>query len=168
MIDREFYRRDVLEVAPALVGMSLVRTLPGGGERRHMITQTEAYAGEGDSACHAHHGRGKRSEMLYHDGGTVFVYLCYGVHWMLNIVTGVIDQPQGVLIRACEGAQGPGLLTKSLGIDGSFNGLDILSCPGLRLEGAPNSADIITAKRVGINYAGQIDIDRPWRFIIAR
>ena len=168
MTDREFFRRDVLETAPALVGCYLVRTAPDGSEKRFMITETEAYAGESDTACHAHRGRTKRSEMLYHDGGTIFVYLCYGMYWMLNIVTGAEDEPQGVLIRACEGAAGPGRLTRALGVDGSFNGLDILANPGLRLELPRSKVNITCGKRVGIDYAAPADRDRLWRFIMEK
>jgi DNA-3-methyladenine glycosylase len=163
MTDREFFRRDVLETAPALVGCYLVRTAPDGSEKRFMITETEAYAGESDTACHAHRGRTKRSEMLYHDGGTIFVYLCYGMHWMLNIVTGPAGSPQGALIRACRDVNGPGRVTKALGINGSFNGGDILACRELRIE-AGVKVDITFGKRIGINYASQEDQDRLWRF----
>ncbi len=105
--DREFFRRDVLCVAPELVGRILVRRLPDGTLLRARITETEAYRGEQDTACHASRG----TEVLYHDGGTIYVYLCYGMHWMLNIVTGHADEPQAVLIRACaDGANGPGKL----------------------------------------------------------
>ena len=86
--DREFFRRDVLCVAPELVGRILVRRLPDGTLLRARITETEAYRGEQDTACHASRGRTQRTEVLYHDGGTIYVYLCYGMHWMLNIVTG--------------------------------------------------------------------------------
>jgi DNA-3-methyladenine glycosylase len=168
MTGREFYRRDVLEVAPDLVGAALVRTLPDGGEKRLIITETEAYAGANDTACHASKGRTKRSEMLYHDGGTIFVYLCYGMYWMLNIVTGAENEPQGVLIRACEGAAGPGRLTRALDIDGSFNGLDILANPGLRLELPHGKVNITCDKRVGIDYAAPADRDRLWRFIMEK
>ena len=90
--DREFFRRDVLCVAPDLVGRILVRRLPDGTLLRARITETEAYRGAQDTACHACHGRTKRTEVLYHDGGTIYVYLCYGMHWMLNIVTGHVDE----------------------------------------------------------------------------
>ena len=92
--DREFFRRDVLCVAPELVGRILVRRLPDGTLLRARITETEAYRGEQDTACHASRGRTRRTEVLYHDGGTIYVYLCYGMHWMLNIVTGHADEPQ--------------------------------------------------------------------------
>lgn len=166
MIDRAFFHRDVLAVAPDLVGKLLVRTLPGGRVLRLRITETEAYAGEGDTACHASRGRGRRSEMLYHDGGTIFVYLCYGMYWMLNIVTGRADEPQGVLLRGAEGYDGPGKLTRALGIDGALNGGDILACPGLRIEDDGKLAGILAGKRIGIGYAAEADQARLWRFTL--
>lgn len=160
----DFFARDVLDVAPDLVGKILVRTLPDGSERRLRITETEAYRGEEDTACHACHGRTGRTEVLYHAPGTVYVYLCYGMHWMLNIVTGRVDQPQAVLIRACEGCEGPGRLTKALSVTGELNDRDISATGGLRIEDDETKVNIILDKRVGINYAAQEDIERLWRF----
>lgn len=164
-LKREFFVRDVLDVAPDLVGKVLVRRLPDGSELRLTITETEAYRGEEDSACHAHKGRTKRSEMLYHRGGTIYVYLCYGVHWLMNIVTGEVDQPQAALIRACEAQEGPGKLTKALRITGSLNGKDVCESDELWIEDVGNEVNITTATRVGIKYADEVDIDRLWRFV---
>lgn len=156
--DREFFRRDVLCVAPDLVGLILVRRLPDGTLLRARITETEAYRGAQDTACHACHGRTKRTEVLYHDGGTIYVYLCYGMHWMLNIVTGHVDEPQAVLIRACaDGANGPGKLTKRLQIDKVFNGGDITACPELWIEDDGLRFALETDTRVGIGYAAPED-----------
>ena len=154
-----FFLQDALEVAPRLLGCRLV---VDGRELR--ITETEAYMGETDTACHAHHGRTKRTEMLYRRGGHVYVYLCYGIHSLLNIITGPEDDPQGVLIRCCAGAEGPGRLTKALGIDLSFNGLDILTTERISLCKGPLCA-YVTATRVGIGYASEADQKRLWRFI---
>lgn len=150
MIDREFFRQDALSLAPALIGKTLVRTLPDGSQKRLRITETEAYCGVEDTACHAHRGKTPRAEMLWHDGGTIYVYLCYGMHNLMNIISGREGDPQGVLIRCCEGYEGPGKLTKFLDIGRSFNGLDILSCDGLRIEDDGNEVDIIQLPRVGI------------------
>lgn len=128
-LGRDFFLRDALEVAPELIGKTIVRTLDDGTEIRLTITETEVYRGEEDTACHAHKGRTKRTEMLYRQGGTVYVYLCYGIHWLLNIITGPAGHPQGVLIRACEGFEGPGKLTKKLAVTGEFNGADITTSP---------------------------------------
>lgn len=160
----EFFLRDALEVAPELVGKTLVSSLPGAQERRLVITETEVYRGVEDSACHAHRGRTKRTEMLYRPGGAVYVYLCYGIHWLLNVITGPEDFPQGVLIRACEGFEGPGKLTKYLGITGAQNGIDICSSPLLRIEDEGRMVNITTDKRVGIAYAEEADRERLWRF----
>ena len=112
----EFYHRPCLDVARDLVGKVLVH-----GELRLRITETEAYCGESDTACHASKGRTKRTEVMYQKAGTIYIYLCYGIHWMLNIVTGEENEPEAVLIRACEGKfGGPGKLTKALGITGSL------------------------------------------------
>lgn len=163
-LGREFFLRDALEVAPELVGKTLVSSLPGAQERRLVITETEVYRGVEDSACHAHRGRTKRTEMLYRPGGAVYVYLCYGIHWLLNVITGPEDFPQGVLIRACEGFEGPGKLTKYLGITGAQNGIDICSSPLLRIEDEGRMVNITTDKRVGIAYAKEADRERLWRF----
>lgn len=163
-LGREFFLRDALEVAPELVGKTLVSSLPGAQERRLVITETEVYRGVEDSACHAHRGRTKRTETLYRPGGAVYVYLCYGIHWLLNVITGPEDFPQGVLIRACEGFEGPGKLTKYLGITGAQNGIDICSSPLLRIEDEGRKVNITTDKRVGIAYAEEADRERLWRF----
>ena len=163
-LNRDFFARDALEVAPDLLGKALVTSAPDGAPRRLIITETEVYRGEDDTACHAHRGRTKRTEMLYRPGGAVYVYLCYGIHWLMNVITGPEDFPQGVLIRACKGFDGPGKLTKYLGITGALNGADIASSPLIRIEDEGREVYITTDKRVGIAYAQKADRDRLWRF----
>lgn len=163
---REFFRRSAVELAPDLVGKLLCRRLPDGSVKKLRITQTEAYCGESDTACHAHKGRTKRTETLYRDGGTVYVYLCYGMHWMLNIVAGEENDPQAVLIRCCTNAEGPGKLTKALNIDGSFNRADILSCEELWLEDDGAEVYITCDVRVGIGYAAEPDREAKLRYIM--
>ena len=155
----EFYHRPCLEVARDLVGKVLVHN-----EQRLRISETESYCGENDTACHAHKGRTKRTEVLYADAGTIYVYLCYGVHWLLNIITGDVDDPQGVLIRACVDAEGPGKLTKKLGISGSLNRKSAGTSDELWIEDDGFRCDIELDKRVGIGYASQEDQDKLWRF----
>lgn len=155
----EFYHRPCLEVARDLVGKVLVHN-----EQRLRISETESYCGENDTACHAHKGRTKRTEVLYADAGTIYVYLCYGVHWLLNIITGDVDDPQGVLIRACVDAEGPGKLTKKLGISGSLNRKSAVTSDELWIEDDGFRCDIELDKRVGIGYASQEDQDKLWRF----
>lgn len=164
MFNRDFFRRDATVLAPELVGKILVRKTVDGKLLRYRITETEAYCGANDTACHASKGKTHRSEMLWHDGGTIYVYLCYGIHWMMNIISGFKGDPQGVLIRCCENAEGPGKLTKALGIDGSFNGRDILDCDDLWLEDDGAKVDIILDKRVGISYAAEKDREALLRY----
>lgn len=165
-LDEKFYHRDCLEVAPDLVGKILVHKLNDGTEKRLRITETEAYRGTEDKACHASKGRTPRTELLYRESGVVYVYLCYGIHWLMNVITGEKEQPQGVLIRACEGEyNGPAKLTKYLEIDKSLNGLSITGNSEIWIEDDGYRPRIRTDKRVGIDYAGQEWIDKPWRFI---
>ena len=159
----EFYHRECLDVAKDLVGKILVRKTAD-GERRMRISETEAYCGESDTACHAHKGRTARTEVLYADAGTIYVYLCYGIHWLLNIVTGDKEDPQAVLIRACAEANGPGKLTKALGVTGELNRKSILEAEDFWIEDDGCRYEILTDKRVGIGYAAQKDQDRLWRF----
>ena len=158
-----FYHRPCLDVARELVGKVLVHRVDG-QEYRLRITETEAYCGENDTACHAHKGRTKRTEVMYREAGTIYVYLCYGVHWMLNIVTGEDNEPEAVLIRACEGkSNGPGKLTKALGITGALNRGSILG-DELWIEDDGFSCTVVPDRRVGIGYASEADQSRLWRF----
>lgn len=162
-LGRDFFHRPCLEVSKDLVGKVLVRKTAD-GELRLRISETEAYCGEQDTACHASRGRTKRTEVFYAEAGTLYVYLCYGIHWMLNIVTGDTEDPQAVLIRACAEAPGPGRLTKALGITGRLNRESILTSDELWIEDDGFRCRIAPDKRVGIGYASQEDQDRLWRF----
>ena len=165
-LDREFFRQDAEKLAPLLVGKLLVKRQPDGSIKKLRITETEAYLGIEDTACHAHKGKTPRSEILWRDGGTVYVYLCYGMHNLMNIVSGLEGDPQAVLIRCCEGAEGPGRLTKALGIDRSHNGADILDCPDLWLEDDGKEVDITLDTRIGIAYAEEKDRVALLRYIM--
>lgn len=158
----EFFHRPCLEVAGDLVGKVLVHK-----DQRLRITETEAYCGEADTACHASKGRTKRTEVMYMEAGTVYVYLCYGIHWMLNLVTGETDRPEAVLIRACREAPGPGRLTKRLGITGEQNRESVITSDTLWVEDDGYICDITAAPRVGIGYASPEDQAKLWRFILA-
>ena len=162
-LDYDFFHRPCLEVSRDLVGKILVHRLPDGTVLRLRISETESYCGEEDTACHAHKGRTKRTEVLYADAGTIYVYLCYGIHWLLNIVTGDAEDPQAVLIRACVEAVGPGKLTKALSITGALNRQSILG-DELWIEDDGFACEVETDKRVGIGYASQEDQDKLWRF----
>ena len=154
----DFYHRPCLEVAHDLVGKVLVC-----GDKKLRISETEAYCGEADTACHAHKGKTKRTEVMYMEASTIYIYLCYGVHWLLNIVTGEENQPEAVLIRACRDADGPGKLTKRLGITGELSRKNICG-EELYIIDDGFHCEVTTDKRVGIAYASQEDQDRPWRF----
>ena len=163
-LDYSFFHRPCLDVARDLVGKILVHETEA-GVLRLRISETEAYWGAEDTACHVSKGRTSRTEVFFADAGTLYVYLCYGMHWMLNIVTGDAEDPQAVLIRACVEAPGPGKLTKKLGITGSLNKGSILDGP-LWIEDEGFRCAVLTDKRVGIGYAAQEDQDKPWRFKI--
>lgn len=157
----DFFHRPCLEVARDLVGKVLVHE-----GKRLRISETEAYCGESDTACHASKGRTKRTEVMYMDAGTVYIYLCYGMHWMLNIVTGEEGQPEAVLIRACLEAPGPGKLTKALAITGDLNRGSVVDSDILWVEDDGFRCEIAADRRVGIGYASREDQDRLWRFKI--
>ena len=162
----EFYNRKCTDVAKELVGKILVRKTSE-GEIRLRITETEAYLGADDTACHAHKGRTKRTEVMYMEAGTIYVYLCYGMHLLMNIVTDGIDEPCAVLIRACEGKySGPAKLTKALNITKDFNRRSIVKSPELWIEDDGLRPRIKLDKRVGIDYASEKDRESLLRFIL--
>lgn len=170
-ITQEFFNQDVLEVAPSLLGKVLARQYENGIIERFIITETEAYRGEEDVACHAHKGRTKRTDIMYHAGGHVYVYLIYGMYWMLNVVTGEKGAPQAVLIRGVESIVGPGRLGRHLKLDKSFYGEDLCQSNRIWLETALNENDyseIETTKRIGIEYATDEWRNKKWRFILKR
>lgn len=154
----DFYHRPCLEVAHDLIGKVLVC-----GDKKLRISETEAYVGESDTACHAHKGKTKRTEVMYMEAGTIYIYLCYGVHWLLNIVTGEENEPEAVLIRACCDAEGPGKLTKKLGITGELNRKSIYG-DDLYIIDDGFVCELTTDKRVGIGYASEEDQNKLWRF----
>lgn len=153
------------KLAPLLVGKLLCRNI-NGSIIKHRITETECYYTEKDTACHAHKGKTPRTKILYEQGGLAYVYLCYGIHNLLNVVCGELNIPQAVLIRGIEGYNGPGKLTKALKIDRSFNGADLISSNMLWLEDDGFKAKYKATKRIGIDYAQQQDRDRLWRYIV--
>ncbi len=162
-----FYRQEATLLAPLLLGKILCRRLPNGTVLRCPITETECYYGEEDTACHAHKGRTKRTEIMYRPGGAAYVYLCYGMHAMLNVVTGREEHPQAVLIRGVEGIQGPGRVTKQMQITCALNGEDLVTSQTLWIEEGDLVLPAYTvAKRVGIGYASPADQEKPWRFLV--
>ncbi|MFW5803889.1 MAG: DNA-3-methyladenine glycosylase [bacterium] len=161
-----FFKKDVLKVAPALIGKILVRQYENGIVERFRITETEAYRGEEDLACHVSKGRTMRTEIMFGPGGHVYVYLIYGMYWMLNFVTGEKENGQAVLVRGMEGYNGPGKLTKKLNIDKTFYGENLETSSRIWVEKDCKKFNYKTGVRVGIDYAGEIWKNKPWRFMI--
>jgi DNA-3-methyladenine glycosylase len=162
-LSETFFQRDVLTVAPDLLGKYLVRQLSNGELMRLRITDVEAYRGEEDKACHAHKGKTARTEILYAEGGKIYVYLIYGMYWLLNIVTGKKDEPQGVMIRGVEGISGPGRVGRHLKLDATFR-WESIAGNRLWIEDNGEKVTYKTAVRVGIDYAEEWK-DIEWRYI---
>jgi DNA-3-methyladenine glycosylase len=162
--------KKTVALARWLLGKHLVRRFPDGREEARMIVETEAYHGESDQACHARAGRTKRTEVMYGPGGVWYVYLCYGIHEMLNLVVGPRDWPAAILIRGVEGAIGPGRVTKALAIDRKLNAASATDpASGLWLEdrGVHVPAKLVQkTPRIGIDYAGPLWSMKHWRFVI--
>lgn len=163
--DENLFSRDVLEVAPWILGKHLVRKFDDGTIIRLPITEVEAYRGEEDLACHASKGKTPRNQVMYESGGLLYLYFIYGMYWMLNIVTGEKDNPQAILIRGIEGFNGPGKLTRKLELDKKFYGTNICISPQIWLEDPGIIAKYQTTPRIGIDYAGDWKL-KPWRFLL--
>lgn len=165
-LTREFFARPTVEVAPDLLGMTLVRTLASGQIVRAQIVEVEAYT-QDDPACHAYRGVTERCRVMFGPPGFAYVYFIYGMYFCLNVVTEVDGTPGAVLIRALDipGSEGPGKLCRAWEIDRSLNGVDLLDCgASLYLEsGTRYGAEHISiSERIGLNVA----TERPWRFYL--
>jgi DNA-3-methyladenine glycosylase len=183
-----YLRSDIIQASRDLLGKVLATNIDG-CITRAVITETEAYAGETDKASHAYGGRRtRRTEPIYQAGGRAYIYLCYGIHHMFNVVTNVEGIPHAILVRAGRPHQGiaemlrrrgkskadntllagPGSLGKALGITTALTGTDLagdriwIEDQGLAVD----PAAVIVAPRVGIDYAEE-DAARPYRFILA-
>ena len=173
-LSKEFYLCRAPELAPELLGKLLCRRIlrlseDGRVEEKTIkcrITETECYFGESDTACHASRGITPRTEVMYREGGVAYIYLCYGIHSLLNIVSGPEGFPEAVLLRGVEGYDGPGKLTKALGIDCSLNGASFTTSEDLWLEDDGYSASYETGKRIGIDYATEEYRNILWRFTL--
>jgi DNA-3-methyladenine glycosylase len=160
-LPRSFFRRPATELAKELIGKILVRQLHG-KEFRARVVETEAYLGPHDLASHASKGRTQRTEVLFGPAGRAYVYLIYGIYDMLNVVAGAAGEAQGVLIRAAEpldgwnaDLSGPGRLTRALQVTRSENGLDLTGADLFFRDDPGYQPRILTAKRIGIDYAGE-------------
>lgn len=180
-----FYQREVTVVARELLGMHLVRRV---GDLRvsGLIFETEAYRGEEDMACHARHGRTPRTEVMYGEAGRAYVYFTYGMHWLLNVVTGEVGYPAAVLLRAIvpeEGlsiiaknragrpepdwCNGPAKICQALQINGNLNGTSLTNPLGdLWIEQGIQVAEeaVVTGTRIGIGSVPEPWKSIPWRF----
>jgi DNA-3-methyladenine glycosylase len=183
IISREFYDRTTLTVARELIGSRLVRILDG-HRLAGLITETEAYIGEKDLACHAKAGRTARTAVMYGPPGHAYVYFTYGNHWMLNVVTQREGFPAAVLLRAIQPVEcadvmsrrrggrdtfGPGKLTQAMSITKNENGIDLTNAAsGLWIEQAPSVPNSFVTKgpRVGLNTVPEPWKSKPWRFLV--
>lgn len=164
-LDEETLSMSAKKLAPFLIGKLLCRNIDG-NIIKYRITETECYCGEEDTACHAHKGKTERTKTLYEKGGTSYVYLCYGIHCLFNVVSGEYGHPEAVLIRGVEGFDGPGKLTKAMKIDRSLNGIDMTCSDMLWIEDDGFKCRYRRDKRVGIDYATPKYRDILWRYIM--
>jgi DNA-3-methyladenine glycosylase len=160
-----WFQRDTSDVAHDLVGCRLCVRQDSGEIRRCIITETEAYLGCQDKACHTYNNRKTpRTEVMYQAGGTIYVYLIYGMYEMLNIITRTEGVPEGVMLRAgyFEDAEtrqefklmaGPGKLTRHMGINRTFKGQKVGLESGLWIEQKTQQPEIVQTPRIGIDYA---------------
>ncbi|MDX1670771.1 MAG: DNA-3-methyladenine glycosylase [Balneolaceae bacterium] len=183
-----FTRPDVVQISRELLGKVLCTRLKDGELTTGIIVETEAYSGRNDRACHANDGRRtERTEVMYRRGGVAYIYLCYGIHHLFNVVTNENDKADAVLIRAVKPVDGislmlerrghdtlspsltagPGRLTQALGIRTTEDGTDLTGNKiWIEDRGTDPAGEQITAtKRVGVDYAGE-HAERPWRFYL--
>lgn len=165
-LKRSFFSRDVLKVAPELLGKILIRRFDDGRVEKFVISEVEAYSGNGDLACHASKGKTVRTEVMFREGGLVYVYFIYGMYWMLNFVTGESGEASAVLIRGLEGISGPGRVGKALRLDKSFYGENLETSNRIWVEECAVSPEFVTTPRIGINYSGEPWVSKPWRFLM--
>jgi len=160
----EFYTRDVLEIAPEILGKKLVRIFDNGSRLELPLTEVEIYRGMEDEACHANRGLTDRNRVMFGEGGYIYMYLVYGMHWMFNIVTGQAGNPEALLVRGVGETIGPGRVTHLLQMDRSFYGESLFNSRRIWIEDAPSVSQYTTAPRVGIHYAGEPWLSMPWRY----
>ncbi len=180
-VPQSFFARDALEVAVDLIGKLLCRD-----EVVLRITEVEAYRFPDDTANHCRMGRTPRNAPMWGPPGHAYVYLCYGMHNLLNLVTDGEDQGAAVLIRACEPVAGldlirarrgkltgpalltgPGKVGAALGVDSTWSGHSLFSEGGLTLRDGATPRELLRGPRVGIDYANARDVRAPWRIAAA-
>ncbi len=169
VLSQQYFSRPTVQVARSLIGKYLVRSLDG-REVAGRIIEVEAYIGPGDKACHAAKGRTRRTDVMFGRSGMAYVYLVYGMHHCLNVVTEQEEFPAAVLIRAIEVdgvlIDGPGRLCRVLQIDRSLNRIDLTTQESLWFEdrgGRILRGQVAALPRIGVDYAGAW-AKKPWRF----
>lgn len=168
VLHRAFFNRSTTLVAQDLLGKQLCRRLEHGRIVRARITETEAYDGFEDRASHAHEGPTPRNVVMFGAPGRSYIYLCYGVHWLLNVTTREKGYPAAVLIRGVEGVSGPGRTTKFFQLDSQFNDQALSRVHGLWIEDdgyVVAKREITSGPRVGVDYAGPEWSQMPWRYV---
>jgi DNA-3-methyladenine glycosylase len=181
ILPRTFYARDALDVARDLLGMHLVR-----GDVTLRITEVEAYRYPDDTANHCRMGKTARNAPMWGPPGHAYVYLCYGLHQMLNLVTNAEGEGAAVLVRACEPVRGletirrrrgmksgpelltgPGKVGAALGLDTAMSGDALFRPGGLEVREGEAPSAIVAGPRVGIDYASAKHRKAPWRLAVA-
>lgn len=168
ILGKSFFARPTLAVAEELIGKFLVRKA-GKFETAAMITETEAYDGHEDKASHASRGETPRNRPMFGKSGRFYIYFVYGMHEMLNVVTGPKGYPAAVLIRGIVGATGPGKLTKYLKVKRTLNNRKAIPESGLWFEDRGvkiNKKDIKRTPRIGVSYAGPVWSKKRYRFVM--
>jgi DNA-3-methyladenine glycosylase len=166
-LDETFFAQKTLKAAKELVGCYLVRKI-GKKMYRLKIAETEAYVGPHDLASHSSKGRTERTEIMFAEPGTIYIYMIYGMYFMLNIVTEKKGFPAAILIRGAGEWGGPGRLSRALQIDQKLNGKKAVPDNGLWFEPRDENfkVKIKKTKRIGIDYAGPIWAEKEYRFVL--
>ena len=174
-VPNSFFKKKTLSIARELLGKYLVRRYYSPTHKRYIlarekITEVEAYIGPHDLACHSAKGRTARTDVMFQEAGTIYVYFIYGMYWMLNIVTEEQGYPAAILIRGTESFKGPGILTRELKIDKSLNGRKLGVESGLWIEEdlkiGNRKMKIELTPRIGVSYAPEPWCSAPYRFLL--
>jgi len=163
--DKNFFRIPVVQLAKNLLGKIIARKMSDGATKRFRITCVEAYGGSEDSASHAYKKKTKRNAPMFEDGGVLYVFLCYGIYELLNIVSGTNDKAEAVLIAGVDGVTGPGRAGNKLEVTRELNYKDLTDSEEIWLE--DDGFKVVAVKqerRVGIGYALPEDQEKLWRF----
>ena len=167
VLEPSFFDRRADSVARELLGCWLIVQRANQHQEKHRIFEAEAYLGPQDLACHGRMGPTRRNRTMFGPAGYWYVYLCYGMHWMLNVVTGREGLPAAVLLRGVGETEGPGRLTKMLGVTKQYDGKRLEPISGLWIErgdGVPQR-QIQRTPRIGVSYAKHW-ADKPLRYLV--